>query len=906
MTPTDRHPELVRVVVVSPGDVPKERDLVALVVDGLNRQIAPAHGCHLSLWRWEEDARSGLHLDGPQGLIDERMQIEESDVVVGMLWKRFGTPTSDAASGTEHELRKAWGSWSENGRPDVMLYFCQRKAFPKDSEEAEQLQRVFRFRDEVPKEQFWWPYTTPVEFERLVRGHLEDVVLRRTAREPHADAGPAGGTSVSKLWFGVPAVVAAVSGRGDELGAVEEALGVAGSVVIAQAITGLGGVGKTQLAARYVQLHGSEYDVVAWIRAEDGGVADLAELADKLGEPVQELSPVERRDLALERLRRGEERWLLVLDNVESAAALNDCLPRAGTGRVLVTSRNREVRQFAPVLSLDVFDEQTAVAYLIERAERPGDRAGAERVARALGYLPLALSHAAAYCATGTSFDEYLGLLEALPAEELFDSSPEVSYTQTVASTWRASIQAAGASAPLAGELLALAAHLAPDAIPRSLFDVLIDPSRPLERKRLRDGLNALARFSLASVDDDTVSVHRLLQKVVRDDARGRGDASPLELALGALDHAYPTDPSDAARWPRSEQLLAHLVALADAAADVPYTDPQVIELLNRASHYLIWAEGGVRARALAQRTVKQATSILGVEHPSTLLARHREAFAYRQTGRVPEAIALFEALLADKERILGPTHPAKLGTRHELAGAYRDAGRVAEAIALFEPLLTQFERIERIFGAEHPKTLSARDNLADAYRDAGRVQEAIAICQELLADKERILGPTHPDTLNTRSYLAGAYLAAGRVAEAIAILEPLLPQRERILGPEHPNTLRTRNNLAVAYRAAGRVAETIAILEPLLVDLERILGPAHPHTFPIRNSLAVAYRDAGRVAEAIAILQELLAERERILGPTHPDTLATREYLAGAYRAAGRDAEATVVEEGGGGGDAR
>ena len=132
-----------------------------------------------------------------------------------------------------------------------------------------------------------------------------------------------------------------------------------------------------------------------------------------------------------------------MLDNVESAAQLNDCLPRAGNGRVLVTSRNREVRQFAPVLSLDVFDEQTAVKYLIERAERPEDRAGAERVARALGYLPLALSHAAAYCATGTSFDDYLELLDALPAQSCSTRSPEASYTQTVTSTWKASIEAA-------------------------------------------------------------------------------------------------------------------------------------------------------------------------------------------------------------------------------------------------------------------------------------------------------------------------------------------------------------------------------------------------------------------------------------------------------------------------------
>ena len=825
------------------------------------------------------------------------MQIADSDVVVGIFWKRFGTPTGDVQSGTEHELRNAWEAWRKNGRPDVMVYFSTQPASPTTSTELEQWHRVVKFREELPKEQLWWSYTDPVEFERLLRGHLEDVVLRRTVHEPPAAATRTGGKSVTKLWFGVPAVVAAFSGRGDELEAVEEALGVAGSAVIAQAITGLGGVGKTQLAARYVNQHGSEYDIVAWIRAEDGGIADLSELAARLGEPVQGLSPIERRDLALERLRRDEERCLLVLDNVESAAQLTDCLPRGGNGRVLMTSRNREVRQFAPVLLLDVFDERTAVEYLIELADRPDDRAGAERVARALGYLPLALSHAAAYCGTGTSFDNYLELLDALPAEDLFDSSPEVSYTQTVASTWKASIEAAGASAPLAGELLALAAHLAPDAIPRSLFDVVIDPSQPIERQRLRDACNALARFSLATVDDDTVSVHRLLQKVVRDDARARADVSAVKRAVAALDHAFPRQASDAARWPRSEQLLAHVIALDDAAASVPDTASQLIELLNRACRYLSWAEGGARALALAQRTVEQARNTLGAEHPSTLTARHREAFAYQQTRRASQAIALYGPLLADQERILGAEHPDTLATSDALAVAYLDAGRAGEAIAIFEPLLTDLARILR---AEHPDTLSTRHNLARAYQDAGRVAEAIALFEPLLLnDPVRILGAEHPSTLATRSSLALAYQDAGRVGEAIAIFQELLADRERILGAEHPSTLATRHDLAVAYRAAGRVGEAIAIFEPLLANLERILGTEHPSTLTTRNNLAVTYRAAGRVAEAIAIHEPLLADRERILGPAHPHTLTTRENLAGAYEAAGRDAEAAAVREG-------
>jgi hypothetical protein len=119
------------------------------------------------------------------------------------------------------------------------------------------------------------------------------------------------------------------------------------------------------------------------------------------------------------------------------------------------------------------------------------------------------LSHAGAYCAAGTSFDEYLQLLGALPAAELFDDHPEVSYTQTVASTWQVSIQAAEREAPLARQVLEMAACLAPDAIPRELFDVLLDDaSSAVARKRLLDAFNVLHQLSLAYIDDATVSVH--------------------------------------------------------------------------------------------------------------------------------------------------------------------------------------------------------------------------------------------------------------------------------------------------------------------------------------------------------------------------------------------------------------
>jgi tetratricopeptide (TPR) repeat protein len=835
MSKADEQIRVVRVVVVSPGDVGKERAVAQTVVDELNRGVAADRGCRLSLWRWETDARSGLHLEGPQGLIDDVMDVGSADVVVGVFWRRFGTPTGEAASGTEHELRRAWGAWKERGRPQVMVYFCTRAYAPKTPDELAQWQRVLEFQRDLPPEQLSWGYESVGQFEALLREHLTRYLLTTVPAPAPLPARSVG----RRVRFNLPTVAASFTGREAELDALDDALGVTDRAVITQAITGLGGVGKSQLAARYVQQRADDYDLVAWIRAEDGGIADLAALAARLGEPVDRLAPSEAAQLALDWLGDSTQRWLLVLDNVESPEQLESLRPRDGNGRVLVTSWDRALRQLGPVLSVDVFDEDAATAYLIDRADRPGDEPAARKLARALGCLPLALSHAAAYCQSGTSFTDYLQLLGELPVRDLFDSHPGLSYAQTVASTWKTSMHVASATAPLAASVFEMAGHLGPDAIPKSLFSVLVDADTAIGRKRLADALNALARFSLATVDDDTVSMHRLLQKTIRDDATARDDQTAALRALAALGAAFPDDVRLPRNWPLCEQLLPHVLVLADTLEQPGPAGAELINLLNRACDYLNRAERSQRGLATARITLCHAERVLGAEHPKTLTTREGLAKAYLSTGRTGEAIAIFEPLLADHERIRGVEHPATLFARNSLALAYQHAGRVGESVAIFESLLADRERI---LGPEHHATLISRHNLACVYRDAGRIEEAIAIAEPLLADHERILGCEHPDTLHASHSLAKAYRAAGRVGDAIAIFEPLLAARERILGPEHPDTLVTRNNLANAYLAAERVGDAIAIFEPLLVARERILGPEHPDTLVTRNNLANAY----------------------------------------------------------------
>src|SRR5262249_16989041 len=150
---------ILRVVVASPGDVQPERNSIDDVAAELNRGIAKDRSFHLEISRWETDVYPGFHPQGPQGLIDSILCIEQCDLLIGIFWKRFGTPVSDAQSGTEHEFRKAYEAWKSTGHPQIMFYFKEQPYFLKTKEEHDQLGRVMDFKRTFPGEGLWKPYT---------------------------------------------------------------------------------------------------------------------------------------------------------------------------------------------------------------------------------------------------------------------------------------------------------------------------------------------------------------------------------------------------------------------------------------------------------------------------------------------------------------------------------------------------------------------------------------------------------------------------------------------------------------------------------------------------------------------------------------------------------------------------
>jgi 3',5'-cyclic AMP phosphodiesterase CpdA len=166
----------LRVVVASPSDVKPERNLLSAVIEELNHGIAAERGLRLELSRWETDAYPGFHPEGAQGLIDSILRIEDCDILIGIFWKRFGTPVTDAESGTEHEFRRAYESWRMQRHPQIMFYFCERSYTPRSKEEVDQWGKVLHFKQTFPREGLSWTYKSRPEFERLVRIHLTKLI----------------------------------------------------------------------------------------------------------------------------------------------------------------------------------------------------------------------------------------------------------------------------------------------------------------------------------------------------------------------------------------------------------------------------------------------------------------------------------------------------------------------------------------------------------------------------------------------------------------------------------------------------------------------------------------------------------------------------------------------------------
>jgi hypothetical protein len=453
------------------------------------------------------------------------------------------------------------------------------------------------------------------------------------------------------------------------------------------ALTGLGGVGKSQLAVEYAYRRRADFDLVWWVRAAQptslladyAALASQPRLAAELG-----LAPETSQETAMAAVRawlEHQQRWLLVFDNAVEPAALVDLLPRSGIGQVVITSRTGiGWEQFASPVPVEVLAPADAAGFLLTRTKQSGPQAtvAATTLAGTLGGLPLALEQAGAFiAASGTITLAGYAELFATQTRELLRRGQPVGYQHTVATTWSLALETLQQSAPAAVGLLTLAAFLAPDDLPQHLLvahaEVLPEPLAAADPLTFADAVAALRRYSLIRVVGDGLFVHRLLQTVVRMELDAAAEGAWASAAVRLVNAGFPSPSYEVATWPESERLLPHALAVAEHSERLS-VEPEVwLRLQAEAATYL-WSRGQYRqAIALDEQTLGVRRRVLGDDHPDTLMSMNNLAEARRAIGDLQGAHDLHEQTMAGFRRVLGDDHPNTLTSMSNLAAVRRE-----------------------------------------------------------------------------------------------------------------------------------------------------------------------------------------------------------------------------------------
>ena len=686
----------------------------------------------------------------------------------------------------------------------------------------------------------------------------------------------------------VPVQPPSFVGRAEELEILHDRLSEASGLVVIQAIHGLGGVGKSWLAAHYCRAEAERFNPIWWITADkpsslEAGLAALAvALQPELASALPPGALAERATAWL----AAHHDWLVILDNATGPAHLEPLLSRIRTGRILITSRLGDgwSRLGAAHLRLDVLTEELALELLTRTAEGT-DLTGAAELVRELGCLPLAVSQAAAYMRQArVSSRAYLDLLTAHPAVMYDQAARGADGERTIARIWRITLDHL-ADVPLTGLILRVLAWWAPEAIPRDLLDGF--GSSP----QVASALGALAAYDMIRLDEETITVHRLVQAVARTldpgDPHRQGPSILLarEAATASLRLAFPGDLEDLTKSARAQALLPHATALISHIPDGTETT-LTIGLRSDTGAALITQgrpQAAIRHLEVADTLCQR---IHDGDHPISLNVRMLLAYAYDAVHEYTHATLLGERTLADCERVLGDDHPDTSMVRNNLANAYTASGRPDLAIPLQERMLAH--EVHRS-GSNHPRTQKSRNNLAGSYLCAGETTRAIDLHKEVLARQEGITGgEDRLDTLAYRENLASAYSQAEDHARAIPLYERALADRERLQGNDHPDALRTRSKLARAYLCSGDPLKAAAFYNFDYFRSLQALGLDHPDNLTRLNEAIVAYNTA------IPLYLHKLADAEQTLGLQHPDTLAACIDLVSAC-AFGNDRERAV-----------
>ena len=676
------------------------------------------------------------------------------------------------------------------------------------------------------------------------------------------------------------------------------------------ALTGMGGLGKTQLAVEYVYRYGRYYaGGVFWLSfAEPDTIAEEVIAINE--QSSLGLFPTSTRLSQAQKVALVRQAWhepisrLLIFDNCESVSALTEWLPKSGGCQVLLTSRRGNWPKELPLTErpLAVWPRQASIQFIQQLAIHLTEQ-DADAIADKVGDLPLALQLVGYYLAQQPQVTpaDYLAHLQATPLlQHASLQGQSIHYSPTshelhVARTFALSLAQQDLTNPtdqMARRLLAHVACFAPgEPVPHTLLRATVTDENTTDIMVER-GIQRLIVLGLLNRQmGGMVMLHRLLVAFTWD------VLGETEMVTAATAVARTLIYSLQAHLQQHTSLstlpfgIVHLRHAAQQLTGVP--TPQTAELTYLLGVYLRQMAVYDEAESCLHKAHQLFTDSLGVEQPQTanVLAELGQLFFDR--GQYQAVFAYYEQALAIRQATLGLNHPDTARSLNSMGSIYLRLGEYAKG----RPYMEQALAIrEATLGSEHPETTQSLNNLGVLHDWLGDTAQAQPYFERVLAIRERQLGTDHVLTASSLNNLGDLLSRRGKYAAGRPLLEQAVAIRKKHLGAQHPLTLTSMMNLGVSLKGSGELGMAEAVLLEVVTAVGITLEENHPLTARVYNRLGELYTGNGRCDEALPYLEKALDIRQLALGDTHQDTDYSRICLGELYQASGRIEEAMVL----------
>ena len=706
---------------------------------------------------------------------------------------------------------------------------------------------------------------------------------------------------------------------GDEarLVAIREQLVVQKENVSIVTISGIGGIGKTQLALEYAYQYIKDYHAIFWISADtdeqidDGlvGIGKLLQLPEARKRKLNQAYLINE----VQRWFRQHPDWLLILDNVTEHVKIKQLLLALEGGHVLLTTRTQSVANVASNVLQEKMQPEEGALLLLHRSHLLPESATLEEASIAnrkealvlallLDGLPLALDQAAAYIKeTQCSLSSYRQLYDRSHKKLLEQKSMYKNlysdYDESVATTWIISFTQIQQSVA-AYDLLCFCAFLQADFMPENLLVQGLQ-SKSSENLNEVDTLLAFNRacqvvlnfsFLRRNAADTMFSMHRLVQLVLKDRMDEQIQQQWRERFVRTMDIVFSKTPV--------EQMEMYLPQARACARLIKKTDMQgreVAHLLEQVANAVRDRGWYAQARPLYLQAFGAAREQFGQGDPHVLDLMLDTVRAHMDIGEYGLAIIVCKHLRSDYERIQGKDSPDVVKCLNYLALAQVKQGMYPAAIETCEQALNWYTRVQKPDSLERAMTYQIVADLCLTYN---KIDEAKAYYQAALKIREQILGPEHPEVANSLADMGLFYLRQNDVEKSESFLQRAMTIRKKALGNDHPDVAMCLEYLAVSDRFRGNYKQAEERCQEALAIRQQKLGHYHPDIAQNLEGLAVLFADQGNAVEAEQYYREALEVYLRVGGPESQKYLFAVIDFADFLREQGRGGEAEIYDQ--------